>query len=87
MGEVHCLVHRLDVEALVDLAHGFAGVLHRFQGLLVDVGGLDGVDLLLDLGDLRRCLFEAALVDFLAAEGCFRGCIGASVRALLSSAS
>jgi hypothetical protein len=58
----------------VDLLHGRAGVLHRVQGLLVDVRGFDAVDLLFDLGDLRGCLLEAALVDFFAAEGGFRGC-------------
>lgn len=44
---VHCLVDLVDGEAGMDGLHGLAGVLQRVQSLLVDVGGLDGEDLLL----------------------------------------
>ena len=57
----------------MDLLHRGAGVFHRVERFLVYVGGFDAVDLLLDLGDLRGGLFEGALVDFFAAEGCFGG--------------
>lgn len=46
----------------MDLLHRRAGVLHRDEGLLVDVCGLDGVDLLLEHRDLAVCLLEGVLV-------------------------
>jgi len=53
---VHGLVHLLRRELAVDLLHGLGGALHGRERLPVDVGRLDGVDLLLQRPDLRRCL-------------------------------
>ena len=52
----------------MDLLHGSAGVLHGDEGFLVDVCGFDGVDLLLEHGDLAVGLFEGVLVLLLALE-------------------
>ena len=52
----------------MDVFHGFTGVLHGEEGLLVDVGGFDGVDLVLQHGDLRGGLFEGVLVCLFAFE-------------------
>lgn len=46
----------------MNLLHGRAGILHGDEGFLVDVGGFDGVDLLLEHGDLAVGLFEGVLV-------------------------
>ena len=54
--------------------HGRAGVLHRGEGFLVDVGGFDGVYLLLEHGYLARGLFEGVFVLLLAFEGGAGGC-------------
>jgi hypothetical protein len=70
---IHCSVDLVDREVPVNLLHCLPGVLHRVERFLVDIGRFDRVDLLLDLGDLRRGLFEGAFVEFLAAEGCFGG--------------
>lgn len=53
----------------MDLLHGRAGVFHRDEGFLVDVCGFDGVDLLLEHGDLAVGLFEGVLVLLLSFEG------------------
>jgi hypothetical protein len=65
---VHDVVDFVDCEGAVDVFHGFAGVLHGEEGLLVDVGGFDGVDLVLQHGDLRGGLFEGVLVCLFAFE-------------------
>ena len=41
---------------------------------MVDVGGFDGVDLVLQHGDLRRRLLEGVLVGFFALHCCSRSC-------------
>jgi hypothetical protein len=46
--------------------HGLACPLHRLEGLLVDVGRLDGVHLLLNCRDVVQRLLEVVLVDLLA---------------------
>ena len=43
---------------------------------MIDVGGFDGIDLLLDLADLSVGLFESTFVEFLSAESGFSGCRG-----------
>lgn len=58
----------------MDLCHCRAGLLHRLQSLVVDVRGLDRVDLLLELHDLRRCLLEVLLVYLFPSEGGFGRC-------------
>lgn len=50
----------------MDLLHSRASVLHGDEGFLVDVCGFDGVDLLLEHGDLAIGLFEGVLVCLLA---------------------
>ena len=74
----HCSVYVLHGHLAVDLLHGRAGVLHGDEGFLVDVCGFDGVDLLLEHGDLAVGLFEGVLVLLLAFEGvagnCAQGC-------------
>ena len=65
----HCSVYVLHGHLAVDLLHGGPGVLHGDEGFLVDVCGFDGVDLLLQHGDLAVGLFEGALVLLLAFEG------------------
>lgn len=66
---VHYLVDLVYSQGPVDLFHGFAGVLHGEQGLLVDVGGFDRVNLVFEHGDLGGGLFEGVFVSFLAFEG------------------
>ena len=58
----------------MDLFHGFAGILHGDEGLLVDVGGFDGVDLLFEHGDLAGGLLEGVLMLLLAFEGVACSC-------------
>ena len=53
----------------MDLLHSGAGILHGDEGFLVDVCGFDGVDLLLEHGDLAVGLFEGVLVLLLSFEG------------------
>ena len=71
---VHDLVDLLDCQGAVDLLHRFAGVVHGQEGFLVDVGGLDGVDLVLEHRYLGRCLFEGVLVGFFAFHRCSGSC-------------
>ena len=52
----------------MDVFHGFAGVLHGEQGLLVDICGFDGVDLVFEHGDLGGGLFEGVLVRLFTFE-------------------
>ena len=52
----------------MDLSHSGAGILHGDEGFLVDVCGLDGVDLLFEHGDLTVGLFKGVLVLLLAFE-------------------
>lgn len=59
----------------MDLLHGCAGVLHGDEGFLVDVCGFDGVDLLLEHGDLPVGLLEGVLVLLLAFEGVAGDCL------------
>ncbi len=58
---VHGLVDLVDGQAAVDLLHGRAGVLHRVQRLLVDVGRLDRGYLALDRHHLRARLVQLVL--------------------------
>jgi hypothetical protein len=48
--------------------HRLTSLLHRLQGLVVDVGRFDGVNLLLQLDDLGCCLFEILFVGLLPSE-------------------
>ena len=68
-GTVHCVIHILHLHIAVDLLHGRAGVLHRDQGLLVDVGGFYRVDLLLEHRDLAVGLLQRGLVLLLSFQG------------------
>ncbi len=70
---VHGCVYLVDCQIAVDLLHRGAGVLHCVERFLVNVGGFDGVDLLLDLAYLGVGLLEGALVQLFTAEGCFCG--------------
>lgn len=65
----HCSIHILHGHLAVDLPHSRAGIFHGGEGLLIDVCGFDGVDLLLEHGDLAVGLFEGVLVLLLAFEG------------------
>ena len=58
----------------MDLFHGFAGVLHGDESLLVDVCGFDGVDLLFEHGNLAGGLLEGVLMLLLAFEGIACSC-------------
>lgn len=49
----HCGVDFVDGETAVDTLERGRGVLERIEGLLVDVGGLDGRYLALEIHDLR----------------------------------
>ena len=71
----HCSIHILHGHLAVDLLHGSAGVLHGDEGFLVDVCGFDGVDLLLEHGDLAVGLFEGVLVLLLTFEGVAGDCV------------
>ena len=71
---VHGVVHALDRQVPMYVLHGLAGVAHGIKGLLVDVGGLDGLDFALDGHDLRGRLLEGVFVGFFATEGGFRFC-------------
>jgi hypothetical protein len=55
---VHDVVHLVDGQASMYLLHSRARILHRIQRLLVDVGCLDGVNLLLQRHNLCACLLE-----------------------------
>lgn len=46
----------------MDVLHRRAGILHGLQRAAINVGRLDGVDLLLQRADLRLCLLQRALV-------------------------
>lgn len=53
-GDIHCLIYFVYRQLAMYLLHSLACPLHGGKGLSVDVGGLDGVDLLLEgsyLGD------------------------------------
>ena len=65
---VHCSIHVLHCHLPVDLFHGFAGILHGDEGLLVDVCGFDGVDLLLEHRYLAVGLLEGVFVLLLSFE-------------------
>jgi hypothetical protein len=58
----------------VNLRHRRTGLLHSLQGLVVDIGRFDGVDLLLKLDDLRCCLLEVLLVHLFPSEGGLGSC-------------
>lgn len=73
--EIHRGVHILHCHLAVDRLHGGTSVLHGGEGLLVDVGGLDGVDLLLEHGYLVARLLEGLLVLLLTLEGGAGGCL------------
>ena len=63
---VHGLVHLLGRQLAVDVLHGLAGALHGRQGLAVDVGRLDGVDLLLQRRYLRHRLLQVVFMGLFA---------------------
>lgn len=65
---VHRLVDLIDTHIAVDLCHRRTGLLHRLQSLVVDIRRLDRVDLLLELRDLRRCLFEVLFLYLFPSE-------------------
>ena len=65
----HGGIYVLHGHLAVDLLHGGASILHSDEGFLVDVCGFDGVDLLLEHGDLAVGLFEGVLVLLLSFEG------------------
>ena len=67
-GYAHRLVDLLRRQLAVDLLHGIARALHGGERLTVDIGGLDGVYLLLECSDLRVRLLQAVLVNLLAPE-------------------
>lgn len=73
-GDLHYLVDLIYGHCAVDLLHGFAGILHGQQSLLIDIRRLDGVDLVFQHGDLSRGLFERVLVGFFALERRPCGC-------------
>lgn len=58
----------------MDVLHGLARLLHGQQGFPVDVGRLDGVDLLLQRADLRYRLVETVLMRLLPFQGSLGGC-------------
>jgi hypothetical protein len=66
---VHRLVDFLWGEAVCDVLHGLAGLLHSGESLTVDVGRLDGVDLLLEGTNLLHRLLHGVLVVLLASQG------------------
>ena len=68
----HCSIYVLHGHLAMDLLHCCAGILHGDEGFLVDVCGFDGVDLLLEHGDLPVGLFKGVLVLLLAFEGVAR---------------
>ena len=76
---VHCHVDILHGHLAVNLLHGLSGILHRDKGFLVDVCGFDGVDLLLEHGDLAVGLFEGLLVLLFALEGVFGRCAASNI--------
>jgi hypothetical protein len=63
---IHGLVDLLGPELAVDVLHSHACPLHGEEGLLVDIGRLDGVYLLFDGPDVAHCLLEVVLADLLA---------------------
>lgn len=72
--DVHGHIHVLHGHFAVNGLHRRAGVLHRGEGFLVDVGGFDGVYLLLEHGYLARGLFQGVFVLLFAFEGGAGGC-------------
>jgi hypothetical protein len=73
-GDTHCLIHLLGRKLAMYLLHRLAGLLHRQERFLVDIGRLDGIYLLLQRPDLRLGLLEAVLVLLLTFQGSLRGC-------------
>lgn len=55
-GDVHGLIDFVYCQLAMNLFHSLACLLHGGKGLPVDVGGLDGVDLLLQGAYLRNGL-------------------------------
>lgn len=53
----------------MNLRHRRPSSLHGIQRLLVDIRSLDRVDLLFQLGDLGRRLFEILLMDLFPSQG------------------
>lgn len=68
MPDIHCRVDFLWRQVAVDLLHGRGCPLHRRQCLSVDVGRLDGVDLLLERAYLGLRLLQAVLQRLLAPQ-------------------
>lgn len=67
----------------MNLCHGRTSRLHRIQSLLVDIRRFYGVNLLFELGNLRRRLFKVLLVDLLPPKSRFRNsCLPVSARRL-----
>lgn len=71
---IHSLVDLVDAHSTVDLRHRCTSLLHRLQGLVVDISRFDGIDLLLELNDLRCCLLEVLFVNLFPSEGGFGSC-------------
>lgn len=70
----HCLVDLLRRELPVDLLHRLARPLHRRKGFPVDVGRLDGVDLLFKGADLSESLVERVFMLLLPSQRRLRRC-------------
>lgn len=58
----------------MDLLHRLARPLHRRKGFPVDVGRLDGVDLLLESTDLAESLVERVFMLLLPSQRRLRRC-------------
>ena len=71
---IHYLINLINGQAAVNIFHSLAGVLHGKQSFLVDVCGLDGIDLIFEHRDLSGGLFKGVLMGLLSFEGCSGGC-------------
>lgn len=71
----HCLIHLLRCELAVNLLHSLASLLHRQQGLVIDVGGFDRIDLCLERLYLCQRLFLRVFVCLFTSKGSFGGYI------------
>ena len=75
IADAHRNVNVLHGHFPVDLLHSGTCILHRDESFLVDVCGFDGVDLLLEHGDLTVGLLERVLVLLLAFESVASHCV------------
>ena len=74
LDDTHDGIHLVDTQVTMDLLHGLARVPHGVERFLVDVGGFDRVDLVLEHGDLARCLLKGVLVRLLSFQCCSGSC-------------